>query len=145
MATVHRDDHGNLVLNDPDGLSVVKAVGKHNCKLTLSANADRVSHFVTRVTERGESPQNVVIVVANVDDPHGEMLASLLMPGQDWQQYRDRGEVPFARGLAGREGIRGFLAEIDKEAADKLRDSDGLAVVVVDYGVAEIFDPSEQP
>ena len=61
------------------------------------------------------------------------------MPGHDWQSYRDRGETPFARGLAGREGVRSFLEMIDREAMEKLRSFDGLAVVVVDHGVAEVF------
>ena len=73
-----------------------------------------------------------------VDDQNGAQLASVLMSGHDWQQYRDRGEVPFARGLASREGVQDFLGSVDEQAAEKLQSFQGLAVVVVDHGVAEV-------
>lgn len=137
-ATV-REISGQLVLDDPDAVAVMRAVGKHNCRGTLEINADRVEHFKHRLAERGLSPTEAVIVLLNVDDPNGGQIAEALMPGHNWQEYRDRGEVPFARGLAMREGIEGTLDIFDKEAADKLREMMVAAVVVVDHGVAEIF------
>ena len=136
---VVREVDGQLVLDDPDALAVMRAVGKANCRGTFELNAERVEHFKRRVEERGDPPDGVVIVLLNVDDPYGGALAEILMPGHDWQAYRDRGEVPFARGLAGREGIQDVLEDLDKEAADKLRGAKGVAVVVVDHGVAEVF------
>jgi hypothetical protein len=138
-AIVRRDAEGRLVLDDPIAVSVGRAVSKHNCRATLLAHAERVRHFETRVRERGLSPKNVVIVVLNVDDIHGGPLAEALMPGHDWQEYRDRGEVPFARGLAVRGGIEDVLGSFDKEAHEKLTQSEKLSVVVVDHGVAEVF------
>lgn len=137
-ATVREID-GRLVLDDPDALAVIRAVGKHNCRSTLEMNADRVEHFKGRLAERGLTPQDAVITVINVDDPQGAVLAEALMPGHDWQAYRDRGEVPFARGLASTEGVQGFLDVIDEEAATKLREMTDPSVVVVDHGVAEVF------
>lgn len=61
------------------------------------------------------------------------------MPGNNWQEYRDRGEVPFARGLAERDGITEAVSTFDKEAGMKLSLMTDVAVVVVDHGVAEIF------
>jgi hypothetical protein len=89
----------------------------------------------------GKSPQDVVIVLINADDVHGRHLADILMPGHNWQEYRDRGEVPFARGLAARDGIEEALAVIDQDAALKLKKQRGISVVVVDYGTAEVFEP----
>lgn len=137
-ATVREID-GQLVLDDPDALAMIRAVEKHNLRGTLEMNADRVAHFKRRVAELGRLPTEVVIVVLAVDDKFGGALAKILMPGHDWQAYRDRGEVPFARGLAGREGIEEALDTFDKEAAAKLRETRDLAVVVVDRGVAEVF------
>ncbi len=134
-----REVEGQLVLDDPDALAMIRAVNKINCKTMFELNADRVDHFVKRMKDGGHSPSRVVIVLINVDDVHGGPIAEALMPGHDWQEYRDRGELPVARGLAGREGIEAVLADFDKEAADKLRNMKGVSVVVVDYGVAEIF------
>jgi len=137
-AVVRKFD-GKLVLDDPDALALARAVKKHNCRGTLDMNADRVSHFKSRLEERGMSARDAVITVINVDDAQGAVLAEALMPGHDWQAYRNRGEVPFARGLATREGVQGFLDAIDEDASAKLRIATEVSVVVVDHGVAEIF------
>lgn len=136
---VVREIDGQLVLDDPDALAVFQAVGKHNCRNVLSLNADRVQHFKTRLADRGMTAADAVITIINVDDVHGRPIADLLMPGFNWQEIRDRGEVPFARGLAMRDGIQEVLEVFDQEAATKLRGMTEVAVVVVDHGVAEIF------
>lgn len=130
---------GKLVPDDPDAVAMTCAVGKHNCRGTLKLNADRLAHFRRRFKERGMTVSDVVIVIVNVDDVHGGPLADALMPGMNWQKIRDCGEIPFARGLVGREGIQEALNAFDQEAAKKLRDTTNIAVVVVDYGVAEVF------
>lgn len=145
MATVRQDEQGNLVLDDPMAVAVITAVEKHNCSRTLELNADRVRHFARRAKELARSPADVVIVIANVDTPAGRVLADALMPGYDWQQFRDAGEVPFARGLAGRQGIQEFIQEVDADAGAKLLAHEDLAVVVVDYGTVDVFSASEVP
>jgi len=136
---VVREADGQLVLDDPVAVAVISAVEKHNCRNTLEMNADRVEHFKRRLKELGMTPDQAVIVLLNVDDVHGGPLAEILMPGHNWQEIRDQGEVPFARGLAAREGIQDILANFDADAATKLRGMTGVAVVVVDRGVAEVF------
>ncbi len=136
---VVREIDGQLVLDDPDAVAVIRAVEKHNCRNTLELNTDRVAHFKNRLAERGMTADQAVIVLLNVDDVHGGPLADALMPGHNWQEIRDRGEIPFARGLAMREGIQGALGAFDKEAAEKLQSMTDIAVVVVDRGVAEVF------
>jgi len=129
------------VLYDDQAVAVIKAVAKSNCKNTLDLNNSRVQHFVGRMNERIDaSPEDTVIVIINADDVHGGPLLELLMPGHDWQQYRDRGEVPFGRGLASRDGIQEAIDLIDKDTGAKLRSiKDAIAVVVVDHGTAEAF------
>ena len=137
-AVVYKVD-GKLVLDDPNAVAVVHAVEKHNCHNTLEMNADRVKHFKNRLAERGMNAEQAVIVLLNVDDVHGGPLADFLMPGHNWQEIRDKGEIPFARGLAMRKGIQEALVAFDTEAATKLQDMTDVAVVVVDRGVAEVF------
>jgi hypothetical protein len=136
---VVREVNGQLVLDDPDALAMIRAMGKLNCRGVYDANAERISHFVRRVDELKKKPEEVVIVILNVDDSHGGPLAEMLMPGTDWQPFRDQGQIPFARGLAGREGIQMALEAFDGEAATALRAMNTLAVVVVDHGVANVY------
>ena len=136
---VVREVGGQLVLDDPDAVALIHAVNKLNCRNTLELNADRVEYFKRRMTERGMTASDAVIVILNVDDVYGGLLADVLMPGFDWQEIRDRGEIPFARGIAMREGIQEALGAFDKETATKLRDMTDAAVVIVDHGVAEVF------
>jgi hypothetical protein len=138
QATV-REVNGQLVLDDPDAVAVIRAVSKHNCRSTLELNADQVTHFKSRLGGRGMTADQAVIVLLNVDDVHGSPIADMLMPGFNWQEIRDRGEIPFARGLADRDGIQGVLGTFDSDAATKLLAMSDIAVVVVDHGVAEVF------
>jgi hypothetical protein len=139
MAVVREID-GQLVLDDPQAVAVFRAVHKANCRGTFDINVDRVVHFKSRMAERGLSADQVVVVLLNVDDINGGPLADALMPGTDWQSFRNQGQVPFARGLAGRSGIQEVVAVFDREAAEKLEAMRGVhVVVVVDHGVAEVF------
>lgn len=132
---------GSIVLVDPIAVEMIRAVAKSNCKNTYQMNEERILHFKNRIQELQKSPKEVVIVVINVDDKNGEPIAEALMPGFDWQEIRNSGEIPFARGLAMKEGMHGALEIFDFEAAEALSimNDDEIAVVVVDHGVAEIF------
>lgn len=134
--------NGQSVIDDPVAVAMISAVGKHNCRNTMELNADRVEHFKQRLTERGLTPDQAVIMLINVDDVHGGPLADALMPGHDWQKIRDKGEIPFVRGLALRDGIQEALNVFDKDAAIKLQEMkmNTVAVVVIDHGVAEVFE-----
>ena len=143
MSTIINGEDGQTYIDNSDGLAVTraKAVCKRNCQITLKMHSDRVEYFRRRAIERGEPDSETIIILANVDTPYGYYLAEQLMPGneQQWQKYRDLGQVPFARGLAKRSGVQNFLRKIDLVAANKLEAHTGLAVVVVDHGVAEVF------
>jgi hypothetical protein len=136
---VVREVDGQLVLDDPDALAMIRAVEKHNTLILYEANRERIEHFKNRIVELGRSPKDLAIVIINVDDPNGGPIADALMPGVNWDDARARGEVPLARGLAGREGMQGVVDLLDKEAGDKLR-STKTAVIVVDRGVVEIYE-----
>ena len=138
MATVERDANGNLVLVDPEAAAMIEVVNKHNCGLTFEANKDRIDHFRRRAVELGKSPREVVIVVANVDDPKGAILAEALMPGFDWGAIRALDQVPFARGLAMRDGVMEFAKLVDPNIDPGL-DPVTVQVVVVDFGTVQIY------
>lgn len=146
---VVREIDGQLVLDDPAARGVIAAVESHNKKIakkncleTFKANADRVQHFKGRVAALGKSPADVVVVLINVDDVHGRDLSESLMPGQQamWQQFRDQGQVPFARGLAERQSIQKCVGLIDPQVGEVMKGIKGLVAVVIDHGTAEVFE-----
>jgi hypothetical protein len=134
-----REVNGQFVLEDPVAVALVGAINRVGCEATFDLHADRIEHFKQRAEARGLTPANAVIVIVNVDDVYGGPLAEALMPGFNWQEIRDRGEIPFARGLADKSGIQEAIRIFDKEAAEELGRMDTLAVVVFYPGVAEVF------
>lgn len=136
---------GEIVLEDPAALGMVLAIESHNAARSVDAllreNKDRVGHFARRVRELRKLPNTLVIVIIDVDDPRGSVLADALMPGADWQAYRSRGEKPIARGLAERQGVREFVARMDPSAARAFGDAcyatnETIPVVVITAGRA---------
>jgi hypothetical protein len=104
-------------------------------------NAERMRHFKQRVEELGRTGEDTVITLLDVDDPGGRVLADILMPGHDWQRYRDAGEIPVARGLAAKDGIPEFLEDAGYEsAASELSATNDLRVVVLNSGVALLLE-----
>ena len=130
------------IIPDPETVATDKHLASTESAMDLfRANAERVMHFKQRVNELGRSGQDTVITLLNVDDPVGGVLADILMPGHDWQSYRDADETPVARGLASKSGISEFLEEAGYQiAANELAGTDDLRVLVLDSGVALVMD-----
>lgn len=135
----HAIYEGDGILYDPASDAGIRAINKENCRFTVEAETERIAKFTRRFRERGLTPQEALIALANVDDPHGAIFAGVVMPGHDWQAYRDQGMTPYACGIVLAEGMHNFLGQIDPEAAAKLGEMTDLSVVVIDHGVAQVF------
>jgi len=132
--------NGSLVLVDPDAVAVLQAVAKANCRMTLADQIERVRHFARRITELGKSPDEVVIVLANVDTEIGAAVADALMPNYDWEAIRQQGEIPYARGLAGRDGWTEVLGDLDHAAAEAFQKTAGrITCLVFDHDTIAVF------
>lgn len=134
-----------MLLTDED-LAVIKAVEQHNCAQTMRLHWSAIRRFGLRIRERNLSTTDVVIVLLNVDDPHGRLLTDVLMPGQDqaWQAMRDQKEVPFARGLAKRHAIQEVVSVLDAAVGERLKSwPQETVVVVMDHGVVAVFNVTE--
>lgn len=134
---------GRAVGPELDKLTESRSSAIDDCIGFFAANADRIKHFAGRVVELGRSGADTVITLIDVDDPtgNGRIFADLLMPGQDWQQYRDRGETPVARGLAAKEAFPDILSELGYNvAASELERTDELRVIVLYAETVQIMD-----
>lgn len=141
MARVEVGPDGGLVLIDPTAVGVMRAVGKHNCRLTADGARERIAYFVGRLVEHHD-PAAAVITLINADDVNGVHVAEALMPGTDWSAFRARGETPYARGLAGRPGVQQIVDMLDRDEGDKLREL-RVALVVIDHQTVAVFDATE--
>jgi hypothetical protein len=144
MTTAHILESTTLEGSDAQAMAIIDA--KIACRETLRSQAERVAHYVRRIGERGDHPGDVVIVVLAIDDPNGGSLASTLTPGRapEWLAMRRRGEKPVTSALTVRASIARLLEMADADAAAKLENlRDVAAVVVLDHGVAEVFEPRE--
>jgi hypothetical protein len=147
---VVREVGGQLVLDDPDALAVIQVVESHNrgiarqaCEQLFNTQAERVEHFKRRIIERGSSPDELIIVLLDVDDPNGGRLANILMPNNEkaWQAFRDQGQIPLARGMATRPEIQKLVNALDKQTGARLAEMKGkTAVIVMHQGAVEVFE-----
>lgn len=131
-----------LVLVDQQACEIIKTINRINCEKTYDLNLDRINHFKQRFIDRQDNPEDVCIVIINVDDCYGKEISDILMPNVNWQEYRDRDEVPFARGLASKPFVVAYIDEyiMNSNAAKALNDMQTLAVVVIDSQNVEIFE-----
>lgn len=144
------EKNGELILNDPvaEGIMIAvashnKRVGKENCRIVYEdpEQQERIKHFAERIRQRELNQREVVIVLISVDDIYGKPLVNHLMPGMDqmWQDFRNKGQKPFARGIVMRKEMEEIVSSIDNEAGVKLKEHKGIAVVVIDSGTVDIF------
>lgn len=144
IATV-REVNGQLVIDDPTAVAVITAIERENIRRLIATpeQRDRIAHFVRRIAVRapelGCAERDLAIVHLCVDDPNGAALADVLMPGHDWDAIRALGQVPYARGIATRDGLQAGLDAAFPEAGAVLREIAGIAVVAMDRGVVAVF------
>lgn len=112
-------------------------------------NETRLAQLAYRALRRGVSPDDLFIVCIDVDDESWRDLVEELMPGHDWQEYRDRGETPVARGSV-TSGIREYLSEVVPDIKNALNGplpKDAIRVIVMAEGGAAVhlIQPQEDP
>lgn len=104
-------------------------------------NKDRLAQLARRARERTRDEGSAWCVVCiNVDDPIFTFLVDLLMPGHPWQEYRDRGETPVARGVVPLDLLATVTKEIYPAAGDVIEGrvnifvcaSGGIAIIAAD-------------
>lgn len=131
------------VLHECDpALAALRAINRHNCRGTFEAQRDRVEHFIRRINDLGFTPEEVLIVLINVDQVPD--LALHLVPdgAEGWAKARAEGQTPFARGLVHRPGFQEMIDELDPEIGARLR-AMKVPVLVMDFGVINCFEVTE--
>ena len=105
-------------------------------------NEERLAHIAFKAIKRGMGRNEFITVAIDVDDPSWTSVVDILMPNHDWQQYRDRGEKPVARGTVLAEGIVDYLCEVCPDIAFALTDElpqEVVRAVVMANGGASVY------
>lgn len=128
-----------LLFTSSNASAMVHELNKLNCKFTLDLNTIFIKYYKDSIAIKKLHADEVVIIVVSVDDVHGKHIAAGITPNFDWQEIHDRKERPTLRGIYDRKVIQEMLNIVDEDASEKLKSMTDIAVVVVDYGVAEVF------
>lgn len=92
---------------------------------------------------KGMTPREFVIVCIHVDDLNWTDLVEALMPDADWQQFRDRCEMPVATGIVWGLARDYLVARLPDEVAEALRcvPPEGKAhVLVIASGGVNLYE-----
>lgn len=106
---------------------------------------ERLEHMAYRAIKKGLKSDEFVAVAIDVDDPNWKEVVEVLMPNATeayWQEFRDRGETPVARGTAMADGLVEYLSHAcpDIESALTNEPPRGLVrAVVMANGGASVY------
>lgn len=125
----------------PIGIDLSLAAEKRNNMLIQCM--DRLQHLAYRaLCVLGKKNSEVVAVCIHVDDARWRYIVDMLMPNHDWQQYRDLGQEPVARGTASF-GLCELLADELPDIADVLRqvpEEGVMKAIVLAEGGCTVYD-----
>lgn len=121
-------------------LDLYLALARLACHRLYIDNEERVAGFEEKLKLKKANHKEHAVVLLCADDPNGKDLADVMMPGFDWDAVRAAGHVPVARALVKREGMQVMIDAFDPNMGALLREASGLAVIVVDQGLVEIYN-----
>ena len=96
------------------------SAGEKQRDIFFQHSRKRLTQIAYRALQQGHNSQDMVLTFIDVDDPTWTTIVDALMPGHNWQEYRDRGEKPMARGSAYADGIIDVISELAPEVAAEL-------------------------
>ena len=136
------EDSDGRVIPDPNAEPSEAIVAQLEAAHAFAqANAADIKRLKEAAVANGRTGADSAIVLIHVDDRRGHLLADFLMPGHDWQQYRDAGAEPIARGPTDKDLLVAFLSETGLgTAATELQSSDELMTVVLHSDMALVLD-----
>lgn len=109
-------------------------------------SAEHLQAMVNRhIILKKADPGTLVAACIMVDDPLWGDLATRLVPDHDWQQYRDKGADPIARGVLVRSTVADLFNEIRPDVAKLLRQGAPLGHVHAVILAKEGFSVYELP
>lgn len=117
-------------------------VGRQHLRNRLfSTQVQRLAHLAYQAIRRGHTPDDIMVVCIEVDDPTWTPLVQHLMPDYDWEAIRKTGQEPIARGIVTM-SLRDYLSATVPTVApafDMPRKEGEVIVAVMAGGGASIY------
>lgn len=111
--------------------------------LIFQDSRERLEHIAFKTIRKGLLPNQFLMVAIDVDDPSWTDVVEALMPGHNWQEIRDRGEKPIARGSAIAEPLVRYLSaavpDIETALTGPLPERVVRAIVMAEGGASVYF------
>jgi hypothetical protein len=114
---------------------------ENQCKKTFLSQSSEILRFRKIIKDKGIDPNSVLIVFINVDSDAGKKIANSFMPGHDWSEFRDKGEIPFMKGIADGSLRNAVTGSFDQEFPfNHIENIEDIPIVVIEQCGAQIFN-----
>ncbi len=128
----------------PEGLS-----DNEERDFLFQLNRERLAVMAASALNKGLKHDEFVMTLIDVDDSTWRPIVEQLMPGHDWQSYRDRGEKPISRGSAMASPLLSILSALVPDVETALTANlpeDLIKTIVMGRGGASVYliKPTEQ-
>jgi hypothetical protein len=121
------------IIRRVNGKTVInrKVIGKANCQNLFRIFSDALRKTTLDWDE-------FAMLLLNAKDFNGISLMGYLLSDGSWHPIMR--QDPYRLAPVFREKVLKFLDAFDEKTAEKLRSIEGQALIIVDFGVAEVFE-----
>jgi len=81
-------------------------------------NRVQLERIAFHAVQKGIGNNDFVVVAIDVDDRSWKPMVDYLMPGKDWDQYRNKGEKPVVRGYVDSD-ITSYIGQVVPDIASE--------------------------
>lgn len=111
--------------------------------LFYHANEERLLQLAQRAEEKTQAEGVCYgVICIDVDDPTFLDIVEALIPGHDWQAYRDQGQRPCARGVLVDELLRALVDDFFPAAKEEFKNQQ-TNILVCASGGCSVFHRGE--
>lgn len=115
---------------------IVQSFFRYKCETTLNKHRLEIENYKKKLPE--DEKKDAAIVVVGIHDYVGERIAKTLFTEEEIEKAENKLNYTLDT-LASRDWILSVLMNIDLEMAKKLKEMKGVPVVIINYGVVNVY------
>ena len=122
------------LLFGPQGLELLRTLYEKKCSDIFTSRIDEINEYKKGLKE---DLRDAVLAILCIKDQVGKNLASRLVPKETIERCDYEG-INYIDVVVEKKWLLSSLL-LDIKLRDKLREADGLGVIVIDFGLIEVF------